>query len=246
MPGTTSCVGWARTPGQGGLWDACDAVTACETGRQKVAREKNPSAWTKSKRCNVRSSLFPQCCLALCGGWEVWTHPVYLSSTTTVLGSVAAVQTQLARPWKRCPSTMGASLERLGRSCCWRRVLMAATCCGTARASRGSTASVCCEYGWRRAGRAAADPNLGICMVGESNAVRLSALWAQMGGWGAMDSSALCLLIAAPPALAGEGSESIAPVRFHFRVLLVRVHPIIHQAWIKLPLKNEVYWWATD
>lgn len=54
---------------------------------------------------------------------------------------------ETAPAWTRCPSTTGVSPGRPGRSCCWRRAPMAATCCGTARPSRESTASACCECG---------------------------------------------------------------------------------------------------
>lgn len=149
----------------------------------------------RKQRQRVRSSLFPQSYLALCRGCRsVNTSCLHLPPGWRDGGERAAeepaeVQGEPALPWRHCPSTTGASAVRPGRSCFWRRALTAATCCGTVRASRGSTASACCECGWTGSGRGAgdtADPNLGILGVAWSHVVSQNSVWTWKGGWGAM------------------------------------------------------------
>lgn len=100
--------------------------------------------------CNAARMSQPQSYLALCRGCRsVNTSCLHLPPGWRDGGERAAeepaeVQGEPALPWRHCPSTTGASAVRPGRSCFWRRALTAATCCGTVRASRGSTASACC------------------------------------------------------------------------------------------------------
>lgn len=127
---------------------------------KKGQRKKNKTKKGQKKLCSFLT-------LPSVPSHRVWRlqrceHILFTSATETEMvrgarswgavgGSAARREScpprETAPAWTRCPSTTGASPGRPGRSCCWRRAPMAATYCGTARASRESTASACCECG---------------------------------------------------------------------------------------------------
>lgn len=160
--------------------------------RKKEEKNHTQQHTDRKKRQCVRSSLFPQSYLAQCRGCRsVNTSCLHLPPSwrsggeraakelAEAQGEPAEAQGEPALPWRRCPSTTGASAVRPGRSCFWRQALTAATCCGTVRASRGSTASVCCECGRTGSGRGGgdtSDPNLGIFGVAWSRVVSLNSV----------------------------------------------------------------------